>query len=199
MVFGMTQPLILVTGFGPFGEVVENPSGLLAGALESEPELLDGPIVVSRVLPVTFADAPSALHDFVSSNEARLPRALLSMGVHPGRGFRLERLARAHPSSKTTDTSGVVGSDENPTQIELIPREASFDVQALLADLGYEDARTSDDAGGYVCDWVYQHLLAHGRRLGIPALFLHVPSQDVTPLAQQLPFVRKVVQSLASL
>jgi pyroglutamyl-peptidase len=83
-------------------------------------------------------------------------------------------------------------------------RRASFDLEALLNRVrGDTEAalpvHISEDAGGYVCDWVYQHILAHGERLGIPAVFLHVPPSLEVPFEEQLPFVRSVVRALVSL
>ncbi len=192
----MTLPFVLVTGFGPFGEVRENPSGLIAEALGGL-QLPDVRVAV-RTLPVTFADAPTALRDFVNSMESDQPCALLSLGVHPKAGFRLERLAKARPTSAKADTMGAASPVCNPTGIELRPREASFDLEAfqkMLPDCGVQ---LSSDAGGYVCDWVYQHLLAHGERLAVPALFLHVPPVEFTPIAEQIAFVQEVVRALVS-
>jgi pyroglutamyl-peptidase len=186
----MVHPLVLVTGFGPFGDVAHNPSGLLAEELQRQPP--EGVRIEARVLSVTFAGVPGELAAFVAS--AAGPAALLSIGVHPGAGFRLERRARAEPTSSVVDTSGVVGAGLTAAR----ERECELDLEALVAALAPAAVTVSDDAGGYVCDWTYQHLLQHGERLGVPALFLHVPPLERTPLAAQLPLVSRLVQELVS-
>ena len=188
---------LLLTGFGPFPGVTENPSGALAELLAAEPPA--GVSVASTVLPVTFADSPGALGAFVEAHAEPRPWLLLSMGVHPGEGFRLERHARARPTSEKPDEAGgsglaggLVGADR--------ARSTDLDLEHLAAGLvevaaGSGGVRVSEDAGGYVCDWTYQHLLQHGERLGVPALFLHVPPLDHVPLDEQ----RRVVERLLAL
>lgn len=189
--------MILVTGFGPFPGVAHNPSGALAESLAAQPPA--GLELASTVLPVTFAGVPGALSDFVEAHHAAPPRALLSMGVHPGEGFRLERCARARPSSGKVDDSGVVGQDFDAGR----ERRTSLDLERLAAELlptaaALGGIRVSEDAGGYVCDWTYQHLLQHAERLGVPALFLHVPPLERVELAAQRGLVERLLALLAS-
>ncbi|MDF1801190.1 MAG: hypothetical protein P1V81_18645 [Planctomycetota bacterium] len=188
---------VLLTGFGPFPGVTENPSGALAELLAAEPP--PGLAVVSTVLPVTFADSPGALGAFVEAQEEPRPALLLSMGVHPGEGFRLERHARARPTSEKPDEAGGSGLTGELVGADRV-RSTDLDLERLAEGLaevaaGSGGVRVSEDAGGYVCDWTYQHLLQHGERLGVPALFLHVPPLDRVPLDEQ----RRVVERLLTL
>lgn len=193
----MAKAKLLMTGFGPFGDVFRNPSGWIAEQLAlASPEGLQ---ITSQVLPVTFEDAPVVLERFVNEHESPSPRALLSLGVHPGPGFRLEAHARPQPTSKSVDNAGLTGFQGNPTSIELKERSPSFDVAALHKSLALDDVSISTDAGGYVCDWVFQHLLAHGQRLAIPALFLHVPPFDQTTEEHLLQVTTRVARALANL
>jgi len=194
----MNAPLVLLTGFGPFGDVTENPSGALAQQLAAHPP--EGLRVTAALLPVTFAGVPAALAAFVeSAQRGRAPAALLSMGVHPGEGFRLERCARKAPDSTSADNDGQLASAFHVAR----PRECTLDLEplvTLLQPLAVEagsHVRISDDAGGYVCDWTYVHLLEHAERLGIPALFLHVPPIERTALELQRPLVERLVRWLA--
>jgi len=191
-------PLVLVTGFGPFLDVQENPSGALAEALEAAPP--EGIRIRHRVLPVTFEGVPRALAEFLAAPEHVRPTLLLGLGVHRGASFRFEQNARAEPTSDKPDTSGTIGLGMSAGK----PRATSVDVFALARELsdrsqelGFE-LQLSSDAGGYVCDWTYQHLLRLGEHLRVPALFLHVPSAEAHPVDQQLPFVREVVERLVS-
>ena len=193
----MAKARLLMTGFGPFGDVSRNPSGWIAEQLaQVSPEDLQ---VTSQVLPVTFEDAPVVLERFVNAHESPAPRALLSLGVHPRPGFCLESRARPRPTSKSVDNAGQVGFQGNPTSIQLKDRSPSFDVGALHKALSLDDVSISTDAGGYVCDWVFQHLLAHGQRLAIPALFLHVPPFDQATEEHLLEVTSRVAHALANL
>ena len=193
----MAKAKLLMTGFGPFGDVSRNPSGWIAEQLAlASPE---GVQVISQVLPVTFEDAPAVLERFVKQHEHPAPMALLSLGVHPGPSFRLESRARPQPTSKSVDNAGITCFQGNPTSIQLKERTPSFDVADLHTALDLGDVSISTDAGGYVCDWVYQHLLAHGERLGVPALFLHVPPFEQTTEEHLLQVTSRVARALARL
>lgn len=190
-VCAVSTPLLIATGFGPFGEVERNPSGELALELGANPPPRTR--VAATVLPVTFEGVPGALREHVDG--AGAPKALLSMGVHPGAGFRLERRARAAPTSKVLDNLGRTGAAyaadrARVSALELEPLRAKL---APLADELATSITISDDAGGYVCDWTYQQLLQHGERLRVPALFLHVPQLELLDFPRQLILVRALV------
>lgn len=191
-----SSPLVLVTGFGPFLDVEENPSGELAQRLEVEPP--QGLRVRHRVLPVTFTGVPRALAEFFAEDQSRAPAVLFAMGVHRSPSFRFEINARQAPNAARPDTSGGMGADLRADK----PRTTSIDVPALARELAQLSQAVgipieiSSDAGGYVCDWTYQHLLRFGELFRVPAFFLHVPPLDAFSVEAQLPFVRGLVAEL---
>ena len=81
---------VLLTGFGAFEEVTDNPSGALARSLDGE-RLGAGSsagVLTGAVLPVSFQRVAPELDALV---ERVQPDAIVSLGVHPGAGFRIER------------------------------------------------------------------------------------------------------------
>ena len=188
-------PHILVTGFGPFFQVEENPSRTVAFALADAPP--DGVRVSAVELPVDVATAGEAIDRAVASVEP--VDLLLALGVQRDAYFRVERRARFRLTSQKPDNSGVVTEG-----IELEPArdfETRFDVEAcarVLRASGAADVRTSDDAGGFVCERVYHHVLALGARRPLPGLFLHLPPHDALSAEEQLPHVRALLPELAS-
>ena len=98
----MAATRLLVTGFGAFERVDENPSGALARALDGE----DG--VVGVELPVTFRGCAEALDAALARLDGP-PEAILCTGVHPEPTFRLERRARARLGNDRPDTAGETG------------------------------------------------------------------------------------------
>jgi pyroglutamyl-peptidase len=167
---------ILVTGFGPFLSVAENPSGALARWADGR--RFGDHQVVGQVLRVAFAGLPEELERAVTGC-IEPPCALVSLGVQREAWWRLERRARRPLTSVKCDVDGELASgfDADAPASE---RHTRFDLDRLcgaIADLDLP-ARASDDAGGYVCEWCYDHLLGHGERLGVPALFVHVPPHD---------------------
>jgi pyroglutamyl-peptidase len=190
------KPLVLVTGFGPFLDVTENPSGALAARLEATPP--PGLRVRHRVLPVTFAGVPRAFAEFVAEPESQSPALILSIGVHRGPSFRFEQNARERPIAGRPDNDGSDGGDLRMDKA----RATSIDVPALARALSATSQalgipiEISSDAGGYVCDWTYQHALRLGELLRVPAFFLHVPPLVEQDVDAQWPFVSALVTEL---
>ncbi len=183
----MTAPILLVTGFGDFETVVDNPSGRLAEAVDSRPD------AVGIRLPVTYGGVGDEL-DRALAGLDRAPVGILAMGVHRGPEFRLEARAGAVPPSHRPDTEGRI-SQVGPRALI----RSAFDLEACeracAAATGHP-VYVSQDAGGYVCDFVYGIALRRARTLGVGALFLHVPPIAAVALAEQEPVVQALVDEL---
>ena len=180
----MESGLLFVTGFGPFEGVPENPSGLLARALDREGGM------VGVELPVTFEGSARAW-DEAFARLTRPPTALLSMGVHPGSALRIEVRARPHLRSTKLDNEGRCGADLSGRMGGGAgDLETNLDPPPLIAALrsgGWRGAiECSRDAGGYVCERIYRHVLVRAAEQGIPGLFLHVPPLERASLEELL-------------
>ena len=156
--------MILVTGYGPFLDVADNPSAALARALHGR--VAAGHAIHAAVLPVRWLDGPRA------AIEAGLAiRADLAIGLGVARGRRglwVERTAVPHRDG--ADVDGLAGTTL-PAWRE--PRRATLDPERLAHHL---DAHVSDDAGRYLCNaWLYE--VPHA--LGVPGVFIHL-GDDLT-------------------
>ena len=190
----MTRPLLFVTGFGPFVGVEHNPSGEVARALEAEPPAAAE--IRAAVLPVSFERVTAAYDALLEDLAPRRPAALVALGVQGHAYFRLERRARAHLRSKKADNDGREGKGIVLAGGDL---ETGLDLERLAAALsraGGEDVRISADAGGFVCEGTYHHVLTRAGELGIPGLFLHVPPVDDVAVEAQVPVVRGMLEEL---
>ena len=193
----MSAPLVFVTGFEPFLDVAVNPSGELArGLTESPPAGIE---VAGALLPVSFERTPAAFEAALEEVLPRRPVALLGLGVQRGEYFRLESTARARLSSEKPDADGVFACDLGALGGQDL--HTPLDLEALrraLLHAGAPDARTSQDAGGYLCERTYYSLLSAGQRHGLPALFLHVPPVEAWAVERQLPIVQALIAALVS-
>ena len=70
-------------------------------------------------------------------------------------------------------------------------------VQAL-AKKGY-DVFVSDDAGRFVCNYVYYHSLRYAAKHGIKSLFVHVPLFTKVDEETQMQFIASVLEVLPSI
>jgi pyroglutamyl-peptidase len=155
----------LITGFGPFPGCPVNPSGPLAEAAARRLGL------EARVLPVTW-DVPARL-----GAEMRGWDGVLALGVAAGRR-RVEVERRAfNQAGEAVDAAGAaVGGalvPGAPAALEGLLHRPPFDaVVARAIDRGLP-VGYSDDAGRYLCNALFFHLLHAGD--GRPAGFVHVP------------------------
>jgi len=188
------SPLFLITGFGSFERVSLNPSGALARALDGDPG------VVGVELPVSFRGSADAFDRALASLAPDRPACLLSLGVHPGSGFKLERRAGAVLATGRTDNDGETGEvvsgamggggEDLATDLDLPV------LAAELGELGLGRVEVSEDAGGFVCERIYRHAVVRAGELGCAALFLHVPPLESVPLESQVILARALLESL---
>jgi pyroglutamyl-peptidase len=157
----------LVTGFGPFPGCPVNPSGALAEAVARRLG------IEARVLPVTW-DVPARLAAEVGAFDG-----VVALGVARGRrGVDVERRAVNLAASALPDAAGALGGGPlvpgAPEALEGLLHRAPFDAAVEAARARGLPVGYSDDAGRYLCNALFFHLLraADGRR---PVGFVHVP------------------------
>jgi|tagenome__1003787_1003787.scaffolds.fasta_scaffold20781443_2 pyroglutamyl-peptidase len=163
---------VLVTGFGPFGEVARNPSQLIAAALD-DTEVAGTP-VVGRVLPVSAAQTPVAVRETIAEVE---PSLVVLVGVAPGRsGLAAERVALNVFDFQEPDNDGEqpvdvpIRSDGPAAYFSTLPLRAIVQAWETAGIPGY----VSDTAGTYLCNAALYSALDLGN--GTPSGFVHVPS-----------------------
>lgn len=162
---------VLVTCFEPFGQDTENASQRsveMLAAQWSEERIS----IVTGVLPVVFATACGVLDELT---ERHRPDAVVAVGEAGGRWVVTpETTARNWVEARIPDNdsaqppSGLIepGPSTLPTRL---------DVPSLLAACAADGiaAEASHDAGGFLCNLVFHHLLAH---TALPGGFVHVPA-----------------------
>ena len=162
---------LLITGFGPFPGVPDNPSGRLARRLAASPHLrrLLGQAPDCLVLDTRYG----ALDTGLAPALAKRPHAVLMIGVAARRSRvcvetrAINRVSRLFP-----DAGGAVGrtlafEPGGPAQRR---SPAATPILVALRRAGL-DAAASRDAGRYLCNAAYYLVLEQG----CPAVFLHIP------------------------
>lgn len=198
----------LITGFGPFGAVLDNPSQRLVDHFAVHP--VPGHELTTQVLPVSFRRAPQEMIEALEHGDAngRPFDLVLMLGVAANAPtWRVERYGRNRDAS-IRDVDGYLPAAasivaEAPMLLPVtVPGEA---VTTAIQRVGLP-VIASEDAGGYLCNHILfrtLHFLAMtGSRTR--ALFLHVPSDETTggagavcfPFAQQVIAVEAVLQAL---
>lgn len=172
---------ILVTGFGPFGDIATNPSQLLAQSCGAP----------HRILEVSFRAVDAFLNELSQMPAQRV----LHIGVAGGaEKMRIEWVAR----NQIGDTPDVRNEKYGPGPIDA---NGPPNLAASLwshPDFAQpcEDWTPSVDAGTYLCNYVFYQALQRcpQHRVG----FLHVPPQIVLSLDRQTQILASVLERLTS-
>ncbi|MFN3729556.1 MAG: hypothetical protein ACK4XJ_07575 [Fimbriimonadaceae bacterium] len=172
---------VFITGFGPFGDFNENPSSWLAARSGCD----------HLILPVTF----HAADRFASSLASRPEPIVLMMGVN-GKGTRLrfERVAR-NVIGSAPDVNG-----RHPRRPVIRARGPERLATTLFWDMplaGDDGFELGEDAGAYLCNYVYYQSLwrAAHKKIG----FLHVPPFDAMSAGTQLERLQRVLDWIGTI
>ncbi|XP_010914683.1 uncharacterized protein [Elaeis guineensis] len=214
---GTSVTTIHVTGFKRFHGVSENPTETIVSNLKAYMQkkgLPKGLVLGScNVLEVAGEGALAPLYNFLesaamgrdseSTNAGRV--ILLHFGVNSGSTtFAIENQAINEATFRCPDELGwkpqrvpIIASDGDISRT----RETSLPVNEItkaLAKMGYL-VIPSDDAGRFVCNYVYYHSLQFAEQRGIKSLFVHVPLFLTIDKETQMQFVASLLEVLASL
>eukprot|EP00249_Psilotum_nudum_P007522 c20624_g1_i1 orf=207-899(+) len=224
---GASSIVIHVTGFKRFHGVGENPTEVIArrlmvylqkrgvplglslgsctvletagdGALNALLHLLDS--AVPKKAAQMGTDNPSV--DCLTDNNVQI--LWIHLGVNSGASkFAIERRAVNEATFRCPDELGW-----QPQRIPIIPddgdisfsRETTIPVQDIVEKLSKEgyDVVASDDAGRFVCNYVYYHSLWHSSFHQTSCLFVHVPLFSKIEEDIQMQFIASLLDVLAA-
>jgi pyroglutamyl-peptidase len=160
----------LITGFGPFLEVTDNPSAKIAAAL-GRPHL---------VLEVSF----EAVDAFLAALDPNSFDRLVMIGVARGRDKVCPELFGRNQIGHAKDVRGAdrFGPIEQGAPLLLTGTLWSPEVLGPIVD--EPNISVSMNAGSYLCNYVYYRALRAlpSKRIG----FLHVPDAEALPLTEQI-------------
>ena len=170
----------LVTGFGPFGTVTDNPSGHLA-------ENCGRPF---QILEVAY-DAADA---FLAELSPEGFDTLLMLGVASTRDRIKPELFARNGCGEVPDVRGksTTGSIEEGQPLLI---ESTLWNAHLVADLAVSVGLfASMDAGSYLCNYLSYRAIRRfpQKRVG----FLHVPSFEKVPQGEQAEVLEKVLRAI---
>lgn len=168
---------ILITGFGPFPGMRNNPSQWLVQSIASGVvRLPSGLSVATAILPTSWQKVEELAPDLLTRHQ---PAIALHFGVHgKTRGFRIERIAR----NRTKQVPDVDGKLPPCTHIRrdgvrtLRSAVAGEKITVPLRTRGL-DAELSNDAGSYLCNMLFylSQLELRNRNAPGDSLFIHIP------------------------
>ena len=169
----MARLRVLLTGFGPFPGVAENPSGWLAETLAAQGSA-DGWELKGRVLPTEW-EAVAALAPHL--HKSLQPHVMIHFGVCTRtKSLRIERSAHNRAAARV-DAAGrlpILPAISPDGAMQLDTRLPVMALAAHLRAAGHA-ASASASCGRYLCNFLYYRSLEWASREGRDALFVHVP------------------------
>lgn len=178
----MARPRVLLTGFGPYPGVAENPSGWLAETLAARAPS-HGYDLHARVLPTEW-EAVAALTPRL--HQPLQPHVMIHFGVSPrAKTLRIERSAHNRAASRT-DARGALPGIPAISPGGAMRLDTGLPVTRLAAHLRAQGvaANASRSCGRYVCNFLYYRSLQWAHAQARDALFVHIPA----PPSQGGPF-----------
>ncbi len=173
----LPQPVILLTGFDPFGGDTENPSWLIAQALHGQH--VAGLGVVAAQLPTVFGASLERLQALLTQHQ---PAITLCLGQAGGRGaLSLERVGININDARIADNQGRQPIDTPVVQGGPAAYFTSLPIKAMMRAVQRAGVpcEVSQTAGTFVCNHVLyglMHLLAgSAAAAGARGGFMHVP------------------------
>ena len=172
-----SAPLVLLTGFEPFGGQPLNPSWLIASALQRRQ--VAGHRVLAAPLPTVFGASLARLHALLDEHR---PALVVCLGLAAGRSaLSIERVAINVDDARIPDNAGAQPVDTPVVAAAPTAYFSTLPIKAMrqaIAGAGVP-AEISQTAGTFVCNHVFfglMHRLATGRGLsGTRGGFIHVP------------------------
>jgi pyroglutamyl-peptidase len=171
---------VLVTGFGPFGNVTDNPSSKLASSCGAPYALLE----------VGFA----AVDAWVKSLDPSTFDILLMMGVASGRDLMCTEMFARNFVGNHADVRGQVRFGSIDVQMPLIIAANLWDAHHVAEWTRSLPVKSSYDAGNYLCNYLsFKAILRFPeKRVG----FLHVPTEERLSLEKQAATLKVILDEL---
>ncbi|CAI0386296.1 unnamed protein product [Linum tenue] len=214
---GPKAVVIHVTGFKKFQGVALNPTETIVNKLKdyvAKRGLPAGVTLGSCMVLETAGDgARDMLYQTLESSTANNTMnaeknepvvVWLHLGVNSGAmRFAIERQAVNEATFRCPDEMGwqpqncpIILEDGGTTSA----RETCCSIDEILKLLKKKgfDVTISDDAGRFVCNYVYYHSLRYTQQKGHRSLFVHVPLFSRIDEETQMQFVASVVEAIGS-
>ncbi|MDF1667564.1 MAG: pyroglutamyl-peptidase I [Planctomycetota bacterium] len=166
------QPVVLLTGFGPFGSHSKNPSWI--GAKGVNGKVIEGHKVVSVELPVDYRKVWQRVPELIKEHN---PAVVIHFGVFMNGPLRFERQAR-NSIGTLNDVAGYHPEDGRVVEDGPMIYESRLPEAELLDQMPKANFEmiASEDAGRYVCEFTFFTEIYFQEKLGkrSSAGFIHV-------------------------
>lgn len=215
----------IVTGFGPFRGMDENPTTNIIRHLQSEKEKgnLEQHIEFTKVITTSASSAKNEVNEIMQYiirstkeiyEQKDTPRkhwVIVHLGVNHMKGrkpsFQLEQNAYNEANFRIADEDGFQPKNERIILDGTLKLATDINVRRVMANLNDFDVVLSGDAGRFVCNYIYYTSLnAIQETFGgddtssdihVHSLFVHVPKFDAFAEDVQFDFSKRLLNAIS--
>lgn len=201
----------VVTGFGPFRGVANNPSTVLVHELKSFLETHDEAGLATRlqkcfVFETSAQDVRAKIDEICLQPNNSTITIYLHLGVnYKGIGFQLEKCAWNDATFRIPDEQGF--QPRNKTIVDEAQLNARCDTQIDIEKLFQNqteihssiESKCSIDPGRFVCNYLYFYSLSKLQSTSKTSMFLHVPPFSVVEKDAQLAYISSLMRKMVEL
>lgn len=178
---------IIITGFGPFGDLSSNPSEKLINSLKSE---LQDELYRLFVLPVSY--------DYCSSWSENNISQKTSLLIHFGVSVKSETILLERTGRNIIGSSSDIDGESPERKIldeEVDVIQSGLDLISVKSEMNSNgfDCDISDNAGDYLCNFI---LFKSLRVAQDRTLFVHVPPEKELSIEELKTFTLELLRSL---
>jgi len=179
---------IVLTGFGPFGDVSDNPSSELVSDLGKRPRTNFAYIPQIRV---SVSGVKEVVQDMLRLEKPSFETVLVHLGVDTSSTrMKCERFAYNEKNFRIPDEDRVTCCNEPIVIGEVARIETPIDLTKI--EMLDDRIVVSTDPGKYICNLLYYESLFAGYR----SLFIHVPPFAAIPKKEQIDLIEKILDVL---
>ncbi len=166
---------VIVTGFEPYDGASQNPSWQAVSTL---PQIIADNSIIPLQLPVVYNHCWDVLEEAIRIHR---PNLVICCGVAANRQTITPELTAFNEMSATIpDNAGVLCNGRAIVSEGQARLDTDLELAALINQMSLRSipCSISENAGRYVCNNLYYHLLANRDVYGYQGLFVHVPSTE---------------------
>jgi pyroglutamyl-peptidase len=167
---------VLISGFEPFGGREVNPTALLVDALKNREIEIPKELILDQILlPVTFEKSFEVLQDKINSFN---PDIVIAFGLAAKRAhIELENVAVNKIHADIKDNDGVDPQNRRINESGVETYFSTLPIQGITAALQSAglSAKISNDAGNFVCNYLFYRMMETNQDTLRLCGFIHVP------------------------
>ena len=193
MLQNLFQSMFILTGFQPFGSFSYNPAEILAEATSQKLKEL-GIKCSSKSISVTPKAADQFYDNLIVIDQTNLP-FIVHIGLNASESeMTLETQAQNCLCFSSNEGDKTIDDTLSIESILVNP----IDVKGLQKEL-YSQFSLSNDAGTYLCNYIYYRGLQNIGKKIKGCIFVHIPLFEVMPQATQMENLCNLVQKIQQL